>query len=76
MPGLTGFDVASAVRSRPELLGVTLVAITGWGQDHDRRKTAAAGFAYHLVKPVDLGQLQALLSSLRSVEADPNAAAR
>jgi CheY-like chemotaxis protein len=71
MPGLSGYDVAKAVRVRPELSDVALVALTGWGQDHDRQKTAAAGFAHHLVKPVDLQQLQTLLSSIGMVQPDP-----
>jgi DNA-binding response OmpR family regulator len=46
---------------------VTLVALTGWGQDEDRRRVREAGFDHHLVKPVDLASLQALLTSLAAV---------
>ena len=46
----------------PEGRGVLLVAQTGWGQDDDRKKTAAAGFDAHLVKPVDLDALLRLLN--------------
>jgi CheY-like chemotaxis protein len=38
-----------------------VIALTGWGQEDDRRKSREAGFDYHLTKPVDLGQLQTLL---------------
>jgi CheY-like chemotaxis protein len=47
---------------------VVLVALTGWGQEEDRRKTQEAGFNHHLVKPVGLKELQPLLANLKSVE--------
>jgi CheY-like chemotaxis protein len=43
---------------------VAVVALTGWGQDEDRQRVRDAGFDHHLVKPVDLASLQALLTSL------------
>jgi DNA-binding response OmpR family regulator len=43
---------------------VALIALTGWGQEDDRRRSHEAGFDYHLVKPVDVEELQALLASL------------
>jgi CheY-like chemotaxis protein len=46
---------------------MTLVAITGWGQESDRRRSREAGFDSHLVKPVDPGQLAALLARLPEV---------
>jgi len=45
-------------------LGVYLIALTGWGQDEDRRRTEEAGFDHHLVKPVELDALARLLGSL------------
>ena len=48
----------------PGLENVVLAALTGWGQEADRRRTAEAGFNHHLVKPVDLAELQALLHIL------------
>jgi hypothetical protein len=42
---------------------VLVIAQTGWGQAHDRERTREAGFAYHLVKPIDLQALSALLAS-------------
>jgi len=62
MPGMDGYQTAR--RLRKELQGeVLLVAISGYGQDQDRRKSREAGFDAHLVKPVDYGQLQRLLES-------------
>jgi len=60
MPGANGFEVARSIRgSRGD--GVTLIALTGWGQEGDRRRAMEAGFDYHLTKPVDPGALNDLL---------------
>jgi signal transduction histidine kinase len=64
MPGMDGHEVARHVRQVPEFRGVLLIAMTGWGQEEDRRRSKAAGFDHHLVKPADADALQALLSSL------------
>lgn len=61
MPGLDGYEVARRLRRHPELIGATLVALTGFGQPNDRRRAAAAGFDFHVTKPVDLDRLQELL---------------
>ncbi len=61
LPGMNGYDVARAVRRDPDLAGATLIAISGYGQDHDRRRSADAGFDHHLVKPVDYAVLYPLL---------------
>ena len=53
MPGLTGYDVARLLRARPHADELTLVALTGWGQSEDKRRTAEAGFDHHLVKPAE-----------------------
>jgi PAS domain S-box-containing protein len=66
MPGMDGLEVARRLREVPELLGVRLIALTGWGQEADRRRSHAAGFDAHLVKPVDLRTLEALLEGERS----------
>src|SRR5215471_8819100 len=61
MPALNGYDAARTLRAhRPQ--GLTLVAVTGWGQDEDRRRSREAGFDAHLIKPVDLHALTQLLS--------------
>jgi len=64
MPGMDGFEVARRIRQRPESRDVTLIALTGWGQEKDRCNSAAAGFDHHLVKPVDIDALQELLKAV------------
>jgi CheY-like chemotaxis protein len=64
MPGMSGFDVAQRMRDLPQFRDVTLVALTGWGQEEDRRRTREAGFDHHLVKPVNLDALQVLLADV------------
>ncbi len=61
LPGMNGYNVARRLRQLPELHGVTLIAVTGWGQPEDRRRSQEAGFDEHLVKPVDPAILSALL---------------
>jgi len=61
MPGLSGLDVAKRVRARNGKK-VQLVALTGWGQEADRERSAAAGFDSHLVKPVSVEQLTKVLA--------------
>jgi signal transduction histidine kinase len=61
MPGMDGYEVARRIRQRPEAQDVTLIALTGWGQEKDRCNSAAAGFDHHLIKPADIAALQALL---------------
>jgi PAS domain S-box-containing protein len=53
MPGMDGYEVCRRLRQMPELNGVRLVALTGWGQEGDRRRSAEAGFDHHVVKPAD-----------------------
>jgi PAS domain S-box-containing protein len=66
MPGMSGFDVARALRADPALRELTIVALTGWGQDEDRRRTREAGFDHHLVKPPDPDALERLLAAPES----------
>jgi CheY-like chemotaxis protein len=65
MPGLDGYDACRRMRDRAARRRMRLVAVTGWGQDEDRRKSAAAGFDEHLVKPVRPESLIALLGDMR-----------
>ena len=65
LPGMDGYQVAGALRRLPELQGTLIVALTGYGQESDRQRSARAGFDYHLVKPVDLEELRRLVSSGR-----------
>jgi signal transduction histidine kinase len=62
MPRLSGYDAARRIRERPFGRGVMLVALTGWGQPQDKRRSEDAGFDHHLVKPVDPAVLDRLLS--------------
>jgi CheY-like chemotaxis protein len=66
MPGMDGYEVARRIREQPNLQGVTLIALTGWGQEEDRRRTQAAGFDYHLVKPAGIDALKSVLLSLQA----------
>jgi CheY-like chemotaxis protein len=64
MPKLDGYEVARRIRAQPWGRRITLVALTGWGQDSDRRRSGEAGFDSHLVKPLDLDKLMELLGRL------------
>ncbi len=64
MPGMDGYEVARRLRSEPELRGVVLVALTGWGQEEDRRRSKEAGFDQHMVKPVEPAALDQFLGDL------------
>ena len=65
MPGTDGYEVCRRIRNASWGRNVRLIAITGWGQEEDRRKSAAAGFDVHLVKPVDPEALEDLLRDPR-----------
>ena len=62
MPGMDGYEVARRIRANPANQRISLIALTGWGQDEDRRRSVAAGFDHHLVKPADIEQLRQLLT--------------
>jgi PAS domain S-box-containing protein len=64
MPGMDGFEVARRIRRQPKGQDITLIALTGWGQEEDRRQSREAGINHHLVKPVDLETLKALLANI------------
>jgi PAS domain S-box-containing protein len=64
LPKLNGHDVCRHLREQPWGKDITLIALTGWGQEEDRRKSRDAGFDGHLVKPVDFQALSELLRSL------------
>ncbi len=71
LPGLDGYGVAAALRGQPATASARLVAVTGYGQEDDRRRSREAGYDHHLVKPVDPDVLQALLCGHDSVESPP-----
>ncbi len=61
LPGLSGYEVCRRLRAEPWAQTTPIVAITGWGQDEDRQRSKEAGFDGHLVKPIVLDELSALL---------------
>jgi CheY-like chemotaxis protein len=63
LPGMDGYEVAARLRQIPELSGAMLIALTGYGQERDRKLATAAGFDHHVVKPLKLDELTALLES-------------
>jgi two-component system CheB/CheR fusion protein len=66
LPGIDGYEVARQIRGTPLGKGALLVALTGWGRNEDRQRTASAGFDAHIVKPIDYEQLTQLIRSLPS----------
>jgi len=64
MPGMDGYEVARRVRADPALSDVLLIAVSGWGQEEDRRRSQSAGFDHHLIKPADVSALEALFVAL------------
>ena len=63
LPKLNGYEVARRIREQPWGREMMLVALTGWGQDEDRRLSKEAGFNFHVVKPVEIAALEKLLAS-------------
>jgi DNA-binding response OmpR family regulator len=61
MPDMSGYDVAQSIRHEAWGGDLTLIAVTGWGQESDKRRALAAGFDQHLTKPVDPAKLRALV---------------
>jgi len=66
LPKLNGYEACRIIREQPKGKGVVLIAVTGWGQDEDRRRSHEAGFDHHMVKPVDP---QALIDTLAELQA-------
>jgi PAS domain S-box-containing protein len=64
LPGLNGHEIAQRMRQHPRGRRVTIVALTGWGQERDRQRSREAGIDHHLVKPIDIEVLRRLLASL------------
>jgi len=69
LPKLNGYDACRKIRELPSGKGIVLIALTGWGQDEDRKKSKAVGFDAHLVKPMDYDALIELLAELRPTPA-------
>jgi CheY-like chemotaxis protein len=64
LPKLNGYEAARRIRQQPSGREPVLVALTGWGQEEDRRRSREAGFDRHMVKPVDYSSLRRLLETL------------
>jgi CheY-like chemotaxis protein len=66
LPTMSGYDVCRAIRDKLRGRKPVMIALTGWGQDEDRRRSMDAGFDHHLVKPVNCVLLGDLLDKLRA----------
>ncbi len=64
MPNMDGYGLARRLRQEPQLNHTVLIALTGYGQDRDKQRTAEAGFDRHLVKPIGMDTLRHLLASI------------
>jgi CheY-like chemotaxis protein len=64
MPGMDGYEVARRIRALYPQRRTAIVALTGWGQEKDRRQAREAGIDHHLIKPADIETLRSLLASL------------
>jgi CheY-like chemotaxis protein len=62
MPGMDGYEIAQRLRQLPALASTVLVAQTGWGQEEDFRRAKEAGFDHHLIKPLEMKDLQKVLA--------------
>ncbi|MEW7850865.1 ATP-binding protein [Massilia aurea] len=75
LPDIDGYQLASSIRALPELAATVPVAVTGYGQAKDRERALDAGFAHHLVKPVDMTALVRILETSAALAAQNDAAA-
>lgn len=66
MPRMNGFELVRRLRQHAGARSVTIIAVTGWGQEADRRRSIEAGFDYHLTKPIDLATVQDVLRRVRN----------
>ncbi len=66
LPAMDGYELARLLREQPDLAGVSLVAVTGYGQESDRRKAKDAGFNSHVVKPVGMERLRTVMREMTS----------
>lgn len=75
MPKMNGYEAARSIRAHEWGKRIVLIAVTGWGQDEDRRRSHEAGFNWHMVKPVDPSALTKLLVSMSPEQTIPHATA-
>jgi CheY-like chemotaxis protein len=71
LPGMDGYEVARRLRALAETKDAAVVALTGYGQDRDRRDADTAGFHVHLLKPLSLETLQDVLETISAKERPP-----
>jgi PAS domain S-box-containing protein len=64
LPDIDGYDVARALRQAPWAAGISLIAVSGWGQEQDKQHSLDAGFDHHLTKPIDLNALERVLQPM------------
>jgi len=64
LPDMSGYEAAEAMRRLDGMDGATLVALTGWGAEQDRRRSSQAGFDHHLTKPADFGLVEQLIEDV------------
>jgi PAS domain S-box-containing protein len=72
LPKLNGYEACHRIREQPWSKGMVVIAVTGWGQEEDRRRSHEAGFDKHLVKPVEPQTLMKLLGEMEGVKAAAN----
>ena len=65
LPRLNGYDLARRLRAMPATRQSVLVAVTGWGQEDDKRRAREAGFDHHMVKPVEPDQILEILATFK-----------
>ena len=66
LPVMDGFELGERLRADPDLPGIVLIAVTGYAQAIDRRRSAASGFDAHMVKPIDVHELDSLIRAQAS----------
>jgi CheY-like chemotaxis protein len=74
LPDISGYELARTIRAAPWAASVILIAVSGWGQEQDKRRALQAGFDRHLTKPIAPDALESLLQSLVASRALPPAA--
>jgi len=74
LPVIDGYELAARLLALPEAAACRLIALTGYGQEHDRRRSLDAGFYEHLVKPVDVDRLVRLVEAVRTAPPPSNGA--
>lgn len=74
LPKLNGYEVAQRIRQQPWGTSMFLIAVTGWGQEEDRQRSSEVGLNVHMVKPIEAGALEQLLSDLARDGRGPGAA--